>query len=140
MEYSISALTARGYVSSGSLTVPVFGLYAGYENQVSVRLERTTNNPTFLKVTIPTSAYVDASGIYSRPNIVTARAAGTTLGFDFIYIKSGLGSPVINGTAALLVGLDSAHNVVFEFEYPTAVCNTSWKARPISFDDLRIDQ
>ena len=45
-----------------------------------------------------------------------------------------------NGTAALLVGLDSAHNVVFEFEYPTSVCDTSWNARPISFDDLRIDQ
>ena len=102
VEYSISALTARGYVSSGSLTVPVFGLYAGYENQVSVRLESTTGNPTFLKVIIPTAAYVDASGIYSRPNIVSARAAGTTLGFDFIYIKSGLGSPVIIDTDAAI--------------------------------------
>src|SRR5262249_25588888 len=32
VEYSIAALAARGYVSGTSLTVPVFGLYEGYEN------------------------------------------------------------------------------------------------------------
>lgn len=45
-----------------------------------------------------------------------------------------------NSTKALLVGLDSNHDMVFEFEYPTSGCNTSWNARPIAFDDLKIDQ
>lgn len=45
-----------------------------------------------------------------------------------------------NNTEALLVGLDSNDNVVFEFEYPTLECNTSWNARPISLDDLVVDQ
>ena len=45
-----------------------------------------------------------------------------------------------NDTEALLIGLDSAHNVVFEFEYSTFICNTSWNARPIPLDDLKIDQ
>jgi hypothetical protein len=41
-------------------------------------------------------------------------------------------------TRAFLVGLDSNHNVVFEFEYPTLGCNTSWNARPITLDNLII--
>ena len=45
-----------------------------------------------------------------------------------------------NGTAALLVGLDSSHNVVFEFKYPTTGCNTNWNARPIPLDDLKVNE
>jgi arylsulfate sulfotransferase len=46
-----------------------------------------------------------------------------------------------NFTEALLVGLDSSHNIVFEFQYSNrAGCNTSWNARPIRLDDLQIDQ
>lgn len=44
-----------------------------------------------------------------------------------------------NGTEALLVGLDSSHNVAFEFEYPTSGCSTSWNAQPIALNDLVID-
>jgi arylsulfate sulfotransferase len=45
-----------------------------------------------------------------------------------------------NSTKALLVGLDSNQDVVFEFEYPTSNCDTSWNARPIALDDLKIDR
>jgi arylsulfate sulfotransferase len=100
VEYSLSALVARGYISGTSMTVPVFGLYAGYENQVSIELDRDPGVPTRLQAIIPTPAYVDTSGIYSQPSIVTPRAPGGALGFDFIFIKSGLGSPVIIDTDA----------------------------------------
>ena len=98
VEYSLSALQARGYVSARSLMVPVFGLYSGYENQVSVQVMEQTGGPISLEFTIPTPAYTDPSGIYTQPTIVTPRATGSTLGFDFIFIKSGLGSPVIIDT------------------------------------------
>ena len=98
VEYSLSALAARGYFSLGSLTLPVFGLYAGYQNQVSVEVDRSSVGPLSLKVTVPTAAYIDPSDIYSKPNIDTPRAPGSALGFDFIFIKSGLGSPVIIDT------------------------------------------
>jgi arylsulfate sulfotransferase len=45
-----------------------------------------------------------------------------------------------NLTEALLVGLDSSHNVVFEYQYPTNSCNTSWNALPVPLDDLEVDQ
>jgi arylsulfate sulfotransferase len=98
VEYSIAALAARGYVSAGTLTVPVIGLYAGYENQVSMELARQSDSPVQLEVDITTANYVDTYDIYSRPNIVVTRPAGSLLGFNFIYIKSGLGSPIIIDT------------------------------------------
>src|SRR5262249_8931613 len=33
-------------------------------------------------------------------------------------------------TKARLVALNAAHEVVFDFEFPTAACNTSWNAEP----------
>ena len=45
-----------------------------------------------------------------------------------------------NGTEALLVGLDSSHNVIFEFKYPSSSCNTRWNARPIPLDDLKVNE
>ena len=98
VEYSLSALQARGYLSGRSFMVPVFGLYSGYENQVSVQVVEETSGPISLEFTIPTPAYTDPSGIYTQPNIVTPRATGSALGFDFIFIKSALGSPVIIDT------------------------------------------
>ncbi len=44
-----------------------------------------------------------------------------------------------NLTNARLVGLDSNHNVVFDFQYPTQDCNTSWNAVPVPFDSLTIN-
>lgn len=98
VEYSMSALASRGYLGGNLLIFPVFGLYAGYENQVAVELERVSGSATLLQLTIPTTDYVDPSGIYSQPNIVTPRAPDSTLGFSFIFIKSALGSPVIIDT------------------------------------------
>ena len=96
--YSIDALEARGYVSHGTLTVPVIGLYAGYDNQVSLELARLGSDPVQLEVEITTESYVDPTGIYSQPDVVVKRASASSLGFSFIYIKSGLGSPVIVDT------------------------------------------
>jgi hypothetical protein len=44
-----------------------------------------------------------------------------------------------NWTKARLMGLDADHEVVFDFEYPTSFCNTSWNAVPIPFDDLTFE-
>lgn len=98
VQYLIPALSARGYVSAGSLTVPVFGLYAGYPNEVSLEIFLEAGKSVSLEVPIETSDYADPTGIYTTPNIMTRRSPGSSLGFDFIYIKSGLGSPIILDT------------------------------------------
>jgi arylsulfate sulfotransferase len=99
LEYSIAALAARGDASDGALTVPVIGLYADYDNQVSMEFTRAADDPIRLEVDITTDADTDpADYIYSHPNIVVQRALGSSLGFSFIYIKSEIGSPVIVDT------------------------------------------
>lgn len=99
VEYSIAALQARGYVSAGTVTVPVYGLYAGYQNQVSMEITRQSGeDPVRLEVDITTAAYTDPTGVYDQPDVLVKRSAGSSLGFSFIYVKSGLGSPVILDT------------------------------------------
>ncbi len=102
--YSGAALTARGYFSGGryfaaaQLTLPVFGLYAGYTNQVTLQLHFQDGSNQALRTSITTSDYVDPTGIYQRPTILKQRAPGSSLGFDFFFMKSGLESPVVVDT------------------------------------------
>lgn len=94
----MAALAARGYVAGNALTVPVFGLYAGFDNQVTVELKRGSGSAASLQLTITTPDYVDPTGIYSHPDILTPRSPNGALGFSFMYIKSALGSPIIIDT------------------------------------------
>ncbi|MEO8057354.1 MAG: aryl-sulfate sulfotransferase [Burkholderiales bacterium] len=99
-KYSIAGLRRRGYVSiaGNAVTLPVFGLYAGFTNRISVQLTFDDASIQTLSVQISTDAYVDPAGVYDRPAIRQARSAGTGLGFDFFFMKSSLGSPVVVDT------------------------------------------
>jgi hypothetical protein len=80
------------------INLPVFGLYAGYQNQVSVQLAFDDGSVQQLQYQISTEAYTDPTGVYLNPTIVKAGAPGSTLGFNFFVLKSLLGSPVIVDT------------------------------------------
>lgn len=41
-----------------------------------------------------------------------------------------------NRTRAKLVGVDASGNIAFDFEYPSTICNTSWNAHPIGFENI----
>ena len=75
VSYSIAALARRGAVDSGRGVVwlPVFGLYPGYANQVSVELTFVDTSKQTMVVKVDTEPYVDPNGIYDRPNILKAR-------------------------------------------------------------------
>jgi arylsulfate sulfotransferase len=95
--YAMAYLQRRGYAvaGSGTITVPIFGLYANYANQVDVDVEPVGGLPQQLRVEVDTAPYSDPNGIYDRPTIRVPRAAGASLGFDYFYMKSALGSPVV---------------------------------------------
>jgi hypothetical protein len=124
VRYAIDALVRRGYLlrldSAGQWLVrlPVFGLYAGYPNQVQVRLNFQDGSVADLPAGITTAAYQDPSGIYDHPTIFKKRGAGTALGFDFFVMKSGLGSPVVVDTDAEIrwvgAGISNAQPTVVE--------------------------
>jgi arylsulfate sulfotransferase len=105
VRYSLAALKRKGdFTETGDsrgtikITVPVFGLYAGYSNHVSFGIEFQNDKETSAGVIIETPDYTDPNGLYDRPNVLTSRRPGTRLGFDFFVLKSGLGSPVVLDT------------------------------------------
>jgi arylsulfate sulfotransferase len=94
--YDAPYLLRRNYlVSDQVLRLPIFGLYAGTRNAVDLELAFADGSLRTLSTQLTAEAYDDADGIYTAPSIVTARHAGDGLGFDYFWIKSGLGSPVL---------------------------------------------
>ena len=112
VNYTIEALTRRGDVQAGQIALPVFGLYAGYQNDIGIQLVFNDASTQDLWSRINTNAYTDPTGIYDSPTLVKARKPGETLGFDFFVMKSGLGTPVIVDTDGAIrwvgVGIDSS--------------------------------
>jgi arylsulfate sulfotransferase len=104
VQYARSYLEMRGYFDpqNGSVTIPVFGLYAGRRNHVIITLgfsDRFHHNKRFA-VNITTPAY--NGGTYSNPTVVQPRLPGTTLSYDFILLKNYADSntPIIIDTDA----------------------------------------
>jgi hypothetical protein len=98
--WSTSALSSRGYLVGYSLSLPVFGLYPAYQNQVTLQLTFKDGSVQQLQAEITTASYTDSTGIYLHPTVVKARTPGSALGFNFFILKSLLGSPVIVDTDA----------------------------------------
>ncbi len=86
--YSPQYLQSRGRIDSrhGTVTVPVFGLYAGRRNSVTITLGFRDGTSEVSNLSIRTAAY--DGGTYSAPLVLQARRPGTTLSYDFIMLKS----------------------------------------------------
>jgi arylsulfate sulfotransferase len=104
--YGRAYLEARGYFNpqTGQLTIPVFGLYAGRPNRVTINLGFNIgfrNNTRFV-VDITTPPY--DGGTYSNPTVIQPRLPGTTLSYDFILLKNSADpiTPIVIDTDAEL--------------------------------------
>src|SRR5205814_4155629 len=102
--YARSYLEARGYFNpqNGNLTIPVFGLYAGRPNRVSINLgfNDRVHRLRRINILITTPAY--DGGTYSNPTVIQPRLPGTTLSYDFILLKNSANpnTPIIIDTDA----------------------------------------
>jgi hypothetical protein len=118
LTWSRTALTRLGYLQENQISLPVFGLYAGYQNQVSFQLKFDDGSIQELHYQIATEPYLDPTGIYTNPTILKARTPGSILGYNFFILKSLLGSPVIVDTDGQVrwVGpdVDGSESVFFE--------------------------
>jgi len=97
--YTLNALKERGrFPTKQLLQVPLFGLYANYANQIAISIGFADGSAQQLSVTAQTDAFADTTGMYLHPTFVKKRAAGSTLGFDFMVLKSNVVPPLIIDT------------------------------------------
>lgn len=98
----------------------MFGLYAGYSNQVALTITFTDG-----------STYEHDRNIWSD---ICSSAYQVKQGGYLIDYATAYGR-----TRAKLVGLDVNGNTAFDDEYPTTDCGTIFIARPIDFGALQLD-
>ena len=98
VNWSTTALSSRGYLQHYLISLPVFGLYQGYQNQVNFQLTFEDGSTQQLQYEITTAPYTDPTGVYLNPTVIKARAPGGALGFNFFIMKSSITSPVIVDT------------------------------------------
>ncbi len=121
VRYSRQYLQKRRYLDNrrGVLTVPVFGLYAGRSNTVTITLTFSASTTQIIPMTIQTAAY--DGGTYSAPTVVQPRLPGTNLSYDFILLKSyaDATTPIIIDTDAEIrwvgtAGVSSQPSIFFD--------------------------
>ena len=98
--YTRARLERTGAWSAANkrLSVPVFGLYANFENSVTIttHFRDTSTHVDRVKVTAP--AYNGPASVYNTPEVRTARSAAVSPGFDFMLVQNGLISPAVLDT------------------------------------------
>ena len=100
--YSNLYLVNRGFENpqTGEIMLPVYGLYAGRANTVTLTYRFQDGSSKQANTTIRTAAYVDQCG-YNNATLLQPRTDSTDLSYDYIFISNGGcegNSPVIIDT------------------------------------------
>jgi len=86
--YSRNYLSQRGYLdSTGNLVVPVFGLYEGFTNAVTLNYTFQDNSAKQSLFSVSAQAFGSPCG-YKRGEVVQARVRFTSLSYDFMLLKN----------------------------------------------------
>jgi len=88
----------RSSVADGTIVLPLFGLYSGWNNQVTLKLAFEDGSVQVLRLSFATTAYVDPHAVYDQPVVMKGRAPSQAIGFNYFYMKSGYGPPVVVDT------------------------------------------
>ncbi len=105
--YSKAYLQGRGLLNAGTgqITLPVFGLYANYNNRVA--LVSTFTDQSFQRDTINVQTPVwndpaisNGASVYKNPTVIQPRLHNTTLSYDFVLLRNfaTANSPIIMDT------------------------------------------
>jgi hypothetical protein len=101
VQYSIAALQRRGFAPQGGpLTLPVFGLYSNTTNSVTVAFDLSDGTRQQMVLSMKARKYVDPNHVYDSPTIITPRDPNVYIGWNYMFMKSGIASPVIVDTDA----------------------------------------
>lgn len=99
--YASEYLKRRGYYNSqsGAILLPVFGLYANFNNTVTLTYTFTNGSSQQVAVMLATPVYSDSCG-YTSPIVIQPRTNSTALSYDYYLVRQSCGnaSPVIFDT------------------------------------------
>ena len=101
--YSNSYLAERGDIVSGTIFLPIYGLYDGYPNTVTLAYFFNDGSSKQDSTTITTTTFSDPCG-YKKPIILQAKTANNSLSYDYILLKGACStySPAIIDTDGAL--------------------------------------
>src|SRR5205085_11829148 len=113
--YARSYLIQRGFLQAGSgeIHLPVYGLYAGFSNTVTLRYYFNDGSSSQATTTITTASYTHPCGLDS-PTRLQARTNDTTLSYDYMLVKGGCPS----GSQPVIVDTDGALRWVAPTTFP----------------------
>ena len=83
--YSASYLAAQSFLTSSTVTIPVFGLYAGSSNTVTLVFTYTVGSTSSSTASIATQPYTDPC---TSPTLTTTRGSINALNFDYFILKN----------------------------------------------------
>jgi arylsulfate sulfotransferase len=102
--YANYYLVDRGFenTQTGEIVLPVYGLYDGYANTVTLTYRFMDGSSKQANITIPTATFNDPCG-YKNPTFLQYRT-GASLSYDYIMVKGGCSnfSPAIVDTDGAL--------------------------------------
>ena len=104
--YAQDYLISHGYLvpPSTDIFLPVYGLYDGYTNNVTLTYNFLDGSSKTDTTTITTDAFDDQGCGYKNPMVLQARTDSTDLSYDYVFVRSGCGdfSPVIVDTDGVM--------------------------------------
>ncbi len=110
--YSKAYLVAHGDLnnSTGEISLPVYGLYDGYNNTVTLTYLFNDGSSKHATTTIAATTFTDPCG-YKTPTKLQAKAPNADLSYDYILIKGGCSSfsPAIIDTDGVLRWVGTAN-------------------------------
>ena len=91
--YSKAYLIEHGDLNgtTGEISLPVFGLYDGYSNTVTLTYLFNDGSSTHAITTITTTVFTDPCG-YKTPTVLQAKPANAQLSYDYIMVKGSCSS------------------------------------------------
>lgn len=95
--YSNGYLIGRGFEQGQNVTLPVYGLYAGFSNTVGLTYSFVDGSSKQANTRITTAPFNDEGCGYNNPTKLQPRTNSNSLSYDYIFDRSACGdfSPVI---------------------------------------------
>ncbi len=127
--YSNAYLTARGDLQTGTgdIFLPVYGLYAGFSNTVTLTYYFTDNSSKEATTTIATASFTHPCGL-DNPTVLQARTDTQTLSYDYMLVKGscagGFDPAILDTDGALRWVSPAGFSVIPSEFYDNAVYQT----------------